>query len=119
VRLGQAIAILIRVVAAVIVLQLSGLGHVLDDLANHVFAATTLDAHHADCDDEPASDCPPGAAGCHHSHANVIPRQPLAELLAGLSWAMSGPRVAITAEETRPRSRGLPVLERPPRRSIA
>lgn len=106
-------------VAALVVMQLSGIGHVLDDLANHVFAATTINAHHEDCDDEPARDCPPGATGCHHAHPNVIPKQALAELLAGLHWASSGQRIGIVSEDVRPRRLAPPLLERPPRRSIA
>jgi len=116
----RALAILLRVVATLVVLQISGVGHVLDDLANRVFVETTIDAHHHDCDDdEPARDCPPGATGCHHGHANVMPKQPLAELLAGLHWASSGQRIGISRDDVRPRRLDLPLLERPPRRPIA
>lgn len=111
-RWRRAFAVLLRTIAVIVCFQLSGVGHALDDLA-HLALDAGIECENPDCDDR--SDCPPGAADCHHPHSNVIPPSALAELIAALAWRAPGERLALLYDDTFPVSIEPSGLERPPR----
>lgn len=82
-RLRRALAVLLRALAVLLALQLSGAAHAVHD-ALELAVAQAAPEHH-DCDDAgDDTDCPPGSTGCHRAHHNVIPSATSRELLDAL-----------------------------------
>jgi hypothetical protein len=100
---------LIRVLAVVLGMQLSGVGHFATELAEAVVSA---EVHHESCPaNGPCDDCPPGCPQCHCSNGlrSVAPEAspPVAGVLV-----TAGGVAAFTPEK--PPSPELPLPFRPP-----
>lgn len=102
----------LRVLAVVLTVQVSNVGHVAADLAGAAFGYTV---EHEDCTrDCPDDQCPPGCPNCHCSHGSGGALLPVAMTLEiqspndGSSWS---PRHAMD----RPPSPALSSVYRPPK----
>lgn len=85
-QFSRKLAVLVRLLPLVALLELSGFAHVLADFVEVV----VLSGHHeSDCDDERGGrPCDPGCAGCHCAHGG--PTVPSANLQATESQLATG-----------------------------
>jgi hypothetical protein len=109
-RLAVTLLALLRVLAVVLGLQLSGVGHFATELVESVVSE---EVHHESCPaDGPCDDCPPGCPQCHCANGlrSVVPdaSSPAVTVLE------SSDDVAALASE-KPPSPDLPLPFRPPR----
>ncbi len=105
---------MLRVLVALLALQLSGLPHAIDDLADAVVAQAGI-SHHAGCNegDTNDADCPPGCPSCHCVHPNVLPPAHTADLFG---WHVAGAELAeLLYDQNQPPQPLLPHVFRPPR----
>lgn len=116
-RLQRALAIMLRALVALLALQLSGLPHALDDLADAVVAEAGI-SRHTDCNgqDPDDADCPPGCPSCHCVHPNVLPPALNADLFG---WSGAGDQLAdLLYDANAPPQPQLPHVFRPPRAAV-
>ena len=109
-RFAVTLLTLLRVLAVVLGLQLSGVGHFATELVESIVSEQV---HHESCPaDGPCDDCPPGCPQCHCSNAlrSVVP-EAAAPVVTVLET--SDDVAALTSEK--PLSPDLPLPFRPPR----
>jgi hypothetical protein len=103
---------LLRVLAVVLGMQLSGVGHFATELVESIVAD---EVHHESCPaDGPCDDCPPGCPQCHCSNGLRSVPPDAAPALASI-LETSGDGVRASSRE-KPPSPELPLPFRPPRR---
>src|SRR5690349_18375369 len=110
-RLAVALLALLRVLAVVLGLQLSGAVHFATEV---VEAVVDAGAHHETCPaDGPCDDCPPGCPQCHCSNGfRSVPPEAAFPLVRVLETSSDG--VPAVSRE-KPASPELPLPFRPPR----
>jgi hypothetical protein len=115
-RLAVTLLTVLRVLALILGLQLSGAAHAATEAVELIASA---DVRHADAcpPDGPCNDCPPSCPNCHCSNAPtaLTPEPVRAELIALALVPSSTPRVS----ERTPPSPELPLPFRPPRALVA
>ena len=79
-RPAVVLAVLIRLLALLLVMEISGTVHAALDLSASLGLTTHPDD---DCDDEQGHECPPGCTNCHCTHGAV-------------TWSTSPPSVRLT-----------------------
>jgi hypothetical protein len=103
-----------RVLAAIVFVQLSGLGHVAGDIVE----VLTIGHHHDtsnERDDDSDHPCPPGCPTCHHVHPGGASLPPeIAPAVAAIPL-LDVPAVNALASSDAPRGPPRPAIYRPPR----
>jgi hypothetical protein len=111
-RVAVTLLALLRVLAVVLGMQLSGVGHFATELVESIVAD---EVHHESCPaDGPCDDCPPGCPQCHCSNGlrSIAP-----DAIAAVSSVLeSSNGVALARTGEKPPSPELPLPFRPPRR---
>jgi hypothetical protein len=111
-RFFAAFVLMLRALAAITALEVSGAIHFAQD----VVAAVAEEPSPDDCDDP--DDCPPGCPGCHC--APPATSLPPARVDATIALAPLAPRAAVGAAAIRlPLNPDLPSVFRPPRQGRA
>lgn len=113
-RVWSRLLVVLRLLAVVLSLQLSGIGEPLTELVCAV--ACDVPCHHDDesSQDAPCNDCPPGCPSCHCANAlvSIVPA-PSAALLEAQLLAQP---IQLQFSEQAPCSPELSGLFRPPQR---